>query len=219
MKGFRKLLAVVLAAAVLVGIGAPLQTKAATKPTVKSIKVDEIGSDYAYLSVSTKGSGLTQEYEYQVRVNGKLKKKGFSTYYTLAGSKKRFCKVEIPTYSACTVRVKVKRGGVWSGWSKYAAIVPKVNVTSASGTGSSVTLKWKKMQGATDYAVYTKKTSSSKWNKVKVVKGTSAKIDTSSYPLNVYYHIRVIARKKVNGKYTGSKSWAQYNYHRYKTYY
>ena len=95
----------------------------------------------------------------------------------------------------------------------------KTKITSCKVVDNTVTLKWKKMQGATDYAVYTKKTSSSKWNKVKVVKGTSAKIDTSSYPLNVYYHIRVIARKKVNGKYTGSKSWAQYNYHRYKTYY
>ena len=203
MKGFRKLLAVVLAAAVLVGIGAPLQTKAATKPTVKSIKVDEIGSDYAYLSVSTKGSGSTQQYQYQVYVNGKLSNKGY-------------CRVEIPAYSACTVRVKVQRGGVWSGWSKYAAIVPAVKITGATSTGYSFTMKWKKMKGATDYVLYTRKSGTSKWIKQKTVKGTSAKVGTSSYPFNVYYDIRVIARKKVNGKYTGSKTWSVYEYHRYK---
>ena len=216
MKGFRKLLAVVLAAAVLVGIGTPLQTKAATKPTVKSIKVDEVGSDYAYLSVSTKGSGSTQQYQYQVYVNGKLSKKGYSNYYTVSGSNKRYCRVEIPAYSACTVRVKVQRGGVWSSWSKYAAIVPAVKITGATSTGYSFTMKWKKMKGATDYVLYTRKSGTSKWIKQKTVKGTSAKVGTSSYPFNVYYDIRVIARKKVNGKYTGSKTWSVYEYHRYK---
>ena len=112
------------------------------------------------------------------------------------------------------MRVKVKRGGVWSDWSKYTAIVPAVKITSATKSGNSFTVKWKKMKGATDYVVYTRKAGTSKWNKQKITKGTSATVNTSNYSHNVHYDIRVIARKKVNGKYTGSKTWTQYDYYR-----
>ena len=211
MKTFKRLLAAVMAAVIIAGVSTPIATEAATT-TVTSVKVDEVGSNYCYISVGTRGSGSTEAYKYAVYVNGKIVKSGSSEVYVdKGGGSKRYCKVSIPANTACAVRVKAKRGGVWSKWSAYVGVVPKLTMTSCTSSGTTIKLKWKKMAGASDYAVYVK-TVNGAWKKVKSVSASSTgtTISAKSWPLYQNRYIRVIARKKVNGKYVGSKSWTQY---------
>ena len=218
MKGLKRFLAALLAAVVIVGLASPAQAEAAVTPKIKKVKVYDIDTDsnYAFLQVSTSGSGSTQGFEYKTYVNGKLKKSGSSTLWKSGG--KVLCRAEIPAYTACTVRVRVNRGGAWSKWSGYTAVVPPLKVTKMSTSGNSVILKWKKMPGATDYVVSIKKRSDSKWKKIKTCKGSQTKIDISGYDFYVNYDVRMIARKKVGSKYTGSNRWQVGYFYRYKTY-
>ena len=205
MKTFKRLLAAVMAAVIIAGVSTPIATEAATT-TVTSVKVYSVGSNYCYISVGTRGSGTTDAYKYAVYVNGKIVKSGSST--VVASGSKRYCRVSIPANTACAVRIKARRGGVWSKWSAYVGVVPQLTTYEPTTSGTTIKLKWKKMAGASDYAVYTRK-SGGAWKKLKSVSAsaTSTTISVKSWPLNEYRDVRVIARKKVNGKYVGSWSW------------
>ena len=206
MKGLKRFLAVVLAAVIITGLAAPVQSEAAAIPKIKKVKLYEIypEDNCAFLQVTTSGTGKTQKYEYKVYVNGKPKKKGTSGVARIG--KKEYCEVRLPAYTACTVRVRAKRGGKWSKWSGYTAVVPPVKMRRNTISGSIVTLRWKKMTGATNYVVYIKNESSGKLKKAAVCKGTTVMINISGYGKDFFsdYSFRIIARKKLGGKYIGS---------------
>ena len=215
MKTFKRLLAAVMAAVIIAGVSTPIATEAATT-SVTSVKVDSVGSNYCYISVGTRGSGSTEAYKYAVYVNGKIVKSGSSEVYVdKGGGSKRYCKVSIPANTACAVRVKAKRGGVWSKWSAYVGVVPQLTTYKPTTSGTTIKLKWKKMAGASDYAVYTRKAGGA-WKKLKSVSAsaTGTTISLKSWPLYEHRDVRVIARKKVNGKYVGSWSWVYYDCYR-----
>ena len=203
MKYFKHVLAAILTAVIITGILAPVQTRAATKVT--SVKVYSVESNYAFLIVGTRGTGETTKYQYKVYKNGRIVKSGYSNPQTIKTyeGKKVVCKVSIPTNTACAVRVRAKRGGSWSGWSGYAGLVPSLTFTMFNATKKTITFNWKRMAGATDYSAYYRPLESSTWRWIKTVKPSTTKMTVNfcKWPKENCYCFKIIARKKINGKY------------------
>lgn len=203
MKYFKHVLAAILTAVIITGTIAPVQTRAATKVT--SVKVYSVESNYAFLIVGTRGTGKTTKYQYKVYKNGRIVKSGYSnpqTIKTYEGNKVA-CKVSVPTNTACAVRVRAKRGGAWSAWSGYAGIVPPLRFTMFNATKKTITYNWRRMAGATDYSAYYRPSGSSTWRWIKTVKPSTTKmtVNFSKWPKENCYCFKIIARKKINGKY------------------
>lgn len=217
MKTLKHMMAVLLSAVMVTGIWFPVQTEAATRITsVKFVSLEKqwyytYKSNYAMVSVKTKGFGATTQYQYRTYVNGKVKKSGYSGVYKKKSNAEGLCKVKIPQNTFVTTRIRAKRGGTWSAWSKPIAIGPGLKEFYMTGaTKTTVTFKWKRMTGATDYAVYRRNDSGNKkYVRIKTVSAsaTSVKIDMSRWPRNSSYTLEVRPRKKVNGKYVDGKGY------------
>ena len=218
-KSFRHFAAALLAAIVVVSATAalPVQTDAAEKTTITSVKLfingldeNEKESNCVFLSVGTRGSGQTTKYQYKVFVSGKKVKTAYSNVYSLGS--KRCCKAVYPKNTACAISVRACRGGSWSSWSPCVAVVPVVPGVYAHtriGSTNGLKLKWEKVNGVTDYAVYVKAGSSGVWKKAVSTKNTTVDLRTydgkNAFKRNVTYHYKIVARKKLDGKYVGSK--------------
>lgn len=99
--------------------------------------------------------------------------------------------------------VKITLKGNYSGTERvYFTIQPKkVTGVSASQTTTSITLKWKKVTGASGYRVYQYNTKTKKYEKVKDVTGTTLKI--SKLSAGTKYKFKVRAYKNDDGKIMG----------------
>ena len=95
---------------------------------------------------------------------------------------------------------------VYSSWSakKYFVAQPTINTTKSKVNKHSISLKWNKVKNATSYMVYVKKTTSSKWTKVKTTKKNSYTVrslkGSSIDAVSNDYNVRIVATAKVKGK-------------------
>lgn len=208
MRMIKRLLCAILATVIIIGLSMPLETKAATTTHVYYDSFEDMwdsyNSHYVWLRVWTRGSGTTTKYQYKVYVNGRIVKNGYSDVYKEGGSAKRFCKAYIPSNTFVTIRVRAKKGGVWSNWSGHTAIGPSLKQFNIGDfKRNTVKYTWKKMRGVTDYAAYIKNDQIGKWKMIKSVgpSATSISINLSNLARGNSYTIEIRPRKKINGKY------------------
>lgn len=84
-------------------------------------------------------------------------------------------------------------------WSDKFVVIPTAKITKITNhKNGSVTLKWKKVSGASNYTVY-KKVGTGKWKKVKTVKGTSCKVSGLKVGKEAQFYVTV-NKVKINGK-------------------
>ncbi|MDO5391402.1 MAG: hypothetical protein Q4F24_09975 [Eubacteriales bacterium] len=93
---------------------------------------------------------------------------------------------------------------VYSGFSsvKTAKIVPAaVKLSSAKAKGTSVTVKWSKVSGASGYAVYRATSQNGKYTRVGTIKkGSTVSYTDSRLKSKKNYYYKVRAYRTVNGK-------------------
>ena len=214
MRKIKRLLCAILATVIMISLSMPLETRASTTTNVQydsfEDKWETYNSHYVWLRVWTSGSGTTSKYHYKVYVNGRIVKNSYSSVYKRDSSYKRYCKAYIPSNTFVTIRVRAKKGGVWSKWSGHIAIGPGLKQFSrASSKRNTIKFTWKKMKGVTDYAAYLEKGSNGKWKMIKSVgaSATSITINMNNWARNTSYSVEIRPRKKINGKYVCGKGY------------
>lgn len=217
MKVMKRIATLLLAAFLVAGVFAPVQTEAASL-SVAGIKFYE-WTGAGQCRMVTKAQNI-YEFQYQIFNNaGKLVKTQKSSCYYLVSNPDKYniCVVEnLPKLSCAFVRVRARRTtGSWCAWSPKVLIVPLIGVAGSmkhSQAGDmKVKLSWSKVTGATDYLVYLSTSGKGGWKKVATVKGTakSRSVVLSSFNGKKFvkyqnYYYKVIARRKMNGKYYSS---------------
>ena len=223
MKVMKRIATLLLAAFLVAGIFAPVQTEAAGL-SVAGIKFYKwTGAGQCFMV--TKAQNI-YEFQYQVFNNAnKLVKTAKSNTY-ITEDKYDTCRVEgLPKLSCAFVRVRARGdSGAWSAWSPKRLIVPllgvagKINVAKAGDMKAKIS--WSPITGAYDYQVYMSTTGKSGWKKIGTVKGNakSRSIVVSSFngkKLVKYqnYYYKVIARRKMSGQfYTSNGNTSSYYY-------
>ena len=123
------------------------------------------------------------------------------TFYGIKANKVYYAQVRSYLYDA-------NYNKVYSAWSgkKYFVAQPTINTSTSkiNANADTISLKWNKVQGASSYTVYMKKSTANKWKKVKTTKKNTYK--TATFKGNALhlkrndYHIKVVANAKINGK-------------------
>lgn len=218
MKIMKRVLATLLAAIIVAGVFAPAATEAATKPTVSFYGWAKEDQTSCYLKVKNGGS---DGYYYRIYVNGKLYKSNGKSVL----ADRSICRVYgIPKKTIVTISV---RGVKQSTWSSRIVVAPVMMENthfkiSFPANSKKVKFSWSKITGATDYAIYMSTSPSKGWTKVGSTTGTSmtiSKFNGKAFTNYTNYYYKIVCRKKVGGKYYGSKvpsaSWyAGYFYFR-----
>lgn len=217
MKVMKRIATLLLAAFLVAGVFAPVQTEAASL-SVAGIKFSAwAGAGQCYMV--TKAQNI-YEFQYQIFNNaGKYVKTRKSERYYSKNDPDKYdaCKIEgLPKLSCSFVRVRARRSsGAWCAWSPKVLIVPLIGVAGSMNHSSAgdmkVKLSWSKVTGATDYLVYLSTSRTGGWKKVATVKGTakSRSVVLSSFNGKKFvkyqdYYYKVLARRKMNGKYYSS---------------
>lgn len=193
---------------------------------VKPSKVSGVMTEYQYTSQTSysksnkllvglkKSVASADGYQYDVYTAGKGKSKKIASITTKTSSSlkeisksklkdNRFIKVRMRAY--CKVGSK-KVWGSWSDW-KYTCQSPKINKKKTTTTASGVKTSWDKVDGANRYVVYVAIGSGS-YKKVGTTTKTSMEIRNSALHSSRSFSIRVVAQKKVKGKYvSGEDTW------------
>ena len=186
-------------------------------PSIKSLKLVDTTLKYSIEAPNAYGA--------EIAIYNKKTKKCVKTeeiYYTsgyvynIKANNVYYAQVRTYTYDS-------NYNKVYSKWSakKYFVAQPTINTKKSKITSNSIKLKWNKIQGAKNYTIYMKKTSSKKWKKVKTTTKTTYTIKKfSGKKLNTTknrYDIRVIASAKVGKKtYKSDNSKYIYTYVIYK---
>lgn len=233
MKVMKRIATLLLAAFLVAGVFAPVQTEAASLSVagIKFYKWSGPGQCY----MVTKAQDI-YEFQYQVFNNSNKLVKTAKSWNYISEDRYNTCWVQgMPKLSCAFVRVRARRStGAWSAWSPKVMIVPllgvagKVNVTQAGSMKAKIS--WSPVTGAADYLVFMSTTGKSGWKKVATVKGNakSRSVVLSSFNGKKFvkyqnYYYKVIARRKVSGKYYNSNgntsSFYAGHFHFYTTYY
>lgn len=214
MKVMKRIATLLLAAFLLAGVFAPVQTEAASL-SVAGIKFYKwAGAGECFMV--TKAQNI-YEFQYQIFNNsGNLVKTAKSLNY-ITEDKYNTCWVEgLPKLSCAFVRVRARRyTGGWCAWSPKVLIVPmlgiagKVNVVKAGDMKAKIS--WSPVTGAADYLVYMSTTGKSSWKKIATVKGNAksrsvvvSSFDGKKLVKNQNYYYKVITRRKMAGQYYNS---------------
>lgn len=231
MKLMKRIVTLMLTAFLVAGVFAPVQTEAASL-SVAGIKFYEWRGAGRCMMV-TKAQGI-EKFQYQIFNNaGKFVKTQESwNYYSDKPDMYDACIVEgLPKLSCAFVRVRARKSsGGWCAWSQKRLIVPllgvagKVNAAKAGDRKAKIS--WSPVTGAYDYLVYMSTTGTGGWKKVATVKGNakSRSVIISSFngkrlALNQQYYYKVIARRKMAGKYyTSNGNTSRYYVNWFKFY-
>ena len=177
------------------------QTPAFTVSTPKITKVQMLDTQVVVTANSVTASG----YEFRVCTKkGKVVKTDDlastgTIMYNIPANKVYYVQVRAYDYDASYNKV-------YSSWSakKFFVAQPTINTTKSKVNKHSISLKWNKVKNATSYMVYVKKTTSSKWTKVKTTKKNSYTVrslkGSSIDAVSNDYNVRIVATAKVKGK-------------------
>lgn len=177
-------------------------------------KVTNLGQERWYYFIKSfeatwdKQEGVSG-YEYVVKTNkGKVKAQGKT-------SSNRFSVDKISNTVVYTAQVRaytVLNGQTYYGeWSDVAYFFTQPRVTKAKVSGSKLTVKWKKVAGATGYDVYVSTKPTTGYKKVKSVNSkkssvTLTKFNKKKISSKKKYYVYVATKKKTkSGTYTSGR--------------
>lgn len=248
MKGLKRLMAALLAVAIMFAAAPAMKTEAAGGRQVKgkfyswaktrSITTD--GQTYQTWDCSTCFVEITQGINSGDRVSavkyivstldGKKGLKSGETYIRTTSDGKKVVEIEGGRRKQLTaVRLCIMINGKWSAWSGYIGIIPlhtpdMVN-HSYNSSNNSVKITWDKIDQAVDYGVYVSTSSTGGWKLMTRTKGTSYTLKTfGGKSLQKYqnYYYKVIVRANVAGTVTEAKGntnkWYDRGFYIYTTY-
>lgn len=164
--------------------------------SLKEIYIDceaEYATGYQYECYNSKGKKVKSgTFTYSVNVNGI--------------NLNEFYKVRVRAFTS------LNNKKVYGSWSDYKYFAHSTTLTKAKNTGK-LSLKWKKVKGATNYTIYVSTKSNGGYKKVATTKKLSytvKKFKKKKIKKRKTYYVKVIANKKV-GKKT-YKSAEDYNW-------
>lgn len=144
-------------------------------------------------------------YEYIVKTDkNKVKASG-----TLSGYSSSFSvsKISNEVIYSGQIRAFSTINGIkyYGDWSDTSYFFTQPRVTKAKVNGSKLTVKWKKVGGATGYDVYVSTKKTSGYKKVKSVSSkktsvTVSKLGKKKFSKKKKYYVYVVTKKKVNGR-------------------
>ena len=165
-----------------------------TNVTVKSSYAAGNGYTFNMATVNPANSITGYKVVYQSYAAKKAITKYFNTRYsfTLPMSGNAFYQIKIYPY----IVLNNKRYVSSSATTRYVST--GVTLQKAGNTNTSMSVKWNKISGATNYSIYIKYPRSSSFKKVKTTTANSFKL--TGMKKNSKYGIKVIANKKVQNK-------------------
>lgn len=161
-------------------------------------------------AVWDKQEGVTG-YEYVAKTNkGKVKAQGRSTYNSNRASVDKISNTVV--YTMQVRAYTVLNGQTYYGpWSDAAYFFTQPRITKAKVSGSKLTVKWKKVSGATGYDVYVSTKPQSGYKKVKSVSSKKSSVTLTKFKGKKFsskkkYYVYVATKKKTkSGTYTSGK--------------
>lgn len=212
MKGLKRLMAALLAVAIMVSAAPAMQTEAAT--TITGAFVAWAGTDcsQAYIGIDSKYN--VTEFWYKVYdmadLSNPVKTAHQDGYYTVKG--KKCVKISGRKSLVTAVRIRAKINGTWTAYTGYIGIIP-LHTTEycktqflESSRGWKIT--WSKFRGLKDYEVWVSTTGSGGWKMLTRTTGTSytfTKLNGAGLKKNQNYYIKVIGRAKIGGTVAKAK--------------
>lgn len=144
-------------------------------------------------------------YEYIVKTNkNKVKASGSLSGYASSFSVRNISNNVV--YSG-QIRAYSTINGVkyYGAWSDTAYFFTQPRITKAKVSGNKLTVKWKKVGGATGYDVYVSTKKTKGYKKVKSVSSktssvTIKKLGKKKFSKKKTYYVYVVTKKKVNGR-------------------
>lgn len=230
MKGFKRLMAALLAVAIMFSAAPVMKTEAAAKPSISGAKfIQWVDYQHYYdqtacwIGVPKQGIDMVRYKVYNLKDEEKRRGTASRISLTKDGKYECFQLKGTRNTSVTVIRMQVRKNGVWSDWSGRIAIIPihtdKNVKISLSTKEKSVTLEWDKFSGLDDYVVFISRTGTGGWTRAVTTTGKSAKItkfNGKPFVMGQTYYIKVIGRKKISGKYVLAKgnvdSFAQYKF-------
>ena len=178
MKGLKRLMATLLAVAIMVSAAPVMQTEAAA-PTIKGAFVAWAGNDcsQAYIGIDSKYN--VTEFWYKVydmsNLTNPVKTAHADVVYIVNG--KKCVKITGRKSLVTAVRIRAKINNVWTAWTGYIGIIP-LHTTEycktqflQSSKGWKIT--WSKFRGIQDYEVWVSTTGTGGWTMLTRTTGTS----------------------------------------------
>lgn len=232
MKAMKRLMAALLAVAIMVSAAPVMRTQAADAPTItaKFVAWGVTGGKYdcstCYVGIDAKYNVTDFQYRVYTQDGKRLLRAGnqFNTYYTVNG--KKCVKVEGGRKTVLTsVRIRAKINGTWSAWTGLIGIIPihtsdYVRV-SFNSSNPSWKIAWDKFTGMTDYEVWISTTGKGGWKRMTRTTGTSytfSKWNGAKVKKWQDYYIKVKGRAKI-GSTTAYAKGDSDTYYIWKVYY
>ena len=243
MKGLKRLMAALLAVAIMFAAAPAMKTEAAGRVikakfvtwdyylvTIGGVQTKRYDCTTSYIGIDS--SYNVEAFDYKVYTQDgsrQLRKAENRPVYKVGG--KKCVKVEGGRKTVLTsVRIRAKIDGKWSAWTGLIGLIPIHTYdyikASYSNTTKAVTLKWDKFTGMSDYEVWMSKTGSSGWKMLTRTSGLSYSFKTFNGAALVdyqNYYYKVIGRAKVGNTMTKAKgdynSYFANAFYIYKTYY
>ena len=212
MKGIRRLMAALLAVAIMVAAVPAMKTEAAV--ALKGSFVSWYGSDCSQAYIGISSSYSVSEFWYKVYdmadLQTPVKTEHTTSCYKVNG--KNCVRITGRKSLVTAVRVKAKVDGKWTAWSGYIGIIPlhtsEYCKTSFNRDARYWTITWSKFRGMQDYEVWVSTTGSGGWKMLTRTTGTSytfTKLNGAGLKKNQNYYIKVIGRAKIGGTVAKAK--------------
>ena len=217
MKGFKRLMAALLAVAIMFAAAPAMKTEAAGGRQIKGYFVDWLSNatisagsatskvyDCSACYVGIDSSYRVSDFEYAVYTQDgsrQLRKGTQSGYYQMGGKKCVLVKGGRKTVLT-SVRIRAKIDGKWSAWTGLIGLIPihtkeYINVSLNKST-RAVTISWGKFTGMYDYELWVSKTGKDGWKMLTSFNG-------QKLVNNQNYFYKVVGRAKVGSYMTKAK--------------
>lgn len=213
MKIVKRILAVALAAIIAAGVFAPMPTEAAAAFKGK-VKIEGwYSATKCMISVPQQKADRAQ---YKIFTNAKKLKKTskafkLDDYYDIPSQYIDI--IGLPKNACSYISVRLRKNGKWTKWTPKLLVIPQYHVSCITTkpvynkSKRTATISWKKITGVTYYDLYLQTSSSGKLKKVKTFTQKSKTSYTfknafgKAFKDNTYYYYKIIARRKVGGKW------------------
>lgn len=212
MKGIRRLMAALLAVAIMVAAVPAMKTEAAV--ALKGSFVSWYGSDCSQAYIGISSSYSVSEFWYKVYdmadLQNPVKTAHQDGYYNVNG--KKCVRIAGRKSLVTAVRLKAKINGEWSSWTGYIGIIPlhtsEYCKTEFIKSSRGWKITWSKFRGLQDYEVWVSTTGKGGWTMLTRTTGTSytfTKLNGAGLKKYQDYYIKVIGRAKIGGTVAKAK--------------
>ena len=212
MKGLKRLMAALLAVAIMISAAPVMQTEAAT--SIKGSFVAWAGNDCSQAYIGIDSQYNVTEFWYKVYdmadLTTPVKTAHQDGYYQV--NNKKCVKITGRKSLVTAVRIKAKINNPWTAWTGYIGIIPLHTSEYCqmeflpSSKGWKIT--WSKFRGLQDYEVWVSTTGTGGWKMLTRTTGTSytfTKLNGAGLIKNQNYYIKVIGRAKIGSTVAKAK--------------